>query len=58
MAGLAKLLHLKISAKVILTINTDIQDHLMVKPRMPFILALLKIPLERYMLSFLIKKLV
>ena len=58
MAGLAKLLHLKISAKVILTIKTDIQDHLMVKPRMLFILALLKIPLERYMLSFLIKKLV
>ena len=57
--GFAELLQLKIGAKVMLTVNTDMHDHL-INGQMGKLLVstLLKIPFERYMLSFPINKLV
>lgn len=46
----AKLLQLNICAKVILTINVDIDNHVINSQRRKFLmLTLLNIPLERYM---------
>ena len=58
LAGLAKLLQLKIGAKAILTVKIDIQDGLIIgQAGKLLIVTMLKILLETYVISFLIYKL-
>ena len=52
------LLQLKISVKLMLTININIQGHLMVKSGEVYQIVIAQIVFKRYMLSFLIHNMV